>query len=142
MGFFLNGYARVVETQSAPVIVYVDEGWKVTSLASVESEVKRAVAATAWNEQRALYYIAFAWKDGEIPMVDLWRFIDNPVDSISGPLAEVVILRDGKETHDLGVASGQTLLVLGLEEQHRRAMRETRRYLSERPVIPSDVVSD
>jgi hypothetical protein len=127
MGFFLNGYPRVVEAQSAPVIVYVDEGWKIEHLTSVESEIKRAVAATAWNGQQALYYIAFAWKDGETPMVDLWRFIDNPIDSISGPLAEVVILRDGKETRDLGVASGQTLLVLGLEEQHRRAVSDTKR---------------
>ena len=142
MGFFLNRYPRIVESSSGPAIVYVDEGWKADQLDSVKSEIQRALEATDWSKQEAMYYIAFVWRDGEIPMVDLWRFLDNPVDKISGPLAEVVVLRDGKSTNDLGVASGQTLLVLGIEEQHRRAFGELRKYLSERPVLPAEVVCD
>ncbi len=72
-------------------------------------------------------------------MVDVWQFAENPVDDISGPLVEVQVLRDGELTQERGVASGNTLIVLGLEELHRRMSDSSEEYLINRPSLPKEL---
>lgn len=76
------------------------------------------------------YGITFLWSlDGE-KMVDFWKFNANYVDDRSGPLADVRIYRESKSTTDLGTASGNTLLVLGIEEKLRRKYKTIVDYLN------------
>jgi len=144
MAFFTEHYPRLVETPSAPVIVYADEGWGQAKLNSVELEVRRAVEATVeaanWRVQDVEFLIAFAWRNGDLPMIDLWRFGKNPDDDSSGPLVEARILRDGKITEELGIGSGNTILVLGLEESHRRSTGNLTQFFKERPPLPRHLV--
>ena len=72
-------------------------------------------------------------------MVDLWCFTKNPVDDISGPLVEAQVIRAGEPTLEQGIASGNTLIVLGLEEQQRRASKNLVDYLRSRPQLPADI---
>lgn len=64
----------------------------------------------------AEYIISFIWSFEKDKMVDMWKFNSNHVDDRSGPLSEVKIFQNGKECTNLGMASGNTLLVLGLKK--------------------------
>lgn len=133
--FFDSGYPRLLTLNVGPVIVYVDEGWGASVLSGVEAAVTDAASAAHWS-QTPDYLIAFCWRDSHTPMVDLWCFSKNPVDDISGPIVEAQVLRAGEPTLERGIASGNTLIVLGLEEQRRRATTGLPDYLRSRPLLP------
>ena len=54
---------------------------------------------------------------------------NNHVDDYSGPLGEVRVFRNGELSNNLGMASGNTLLVLGYEEKLRRQSKDLKGYL-------------
>lgn len=139
MAFYLTGYPRTIRTSAGTVVLYVDEGWGAAKLSEVEGAVHLALASHLPHNLAILYFIAFCWRDSGAPMIDLWTCMKNPVDDISGPLVEVQVMRDGKPTADRGVASGNTLVILGIEEQHRRACTNIDEYLALRPSIPSEL---
>jgi hypothetical protein len=138
MAFFVSGYPRLLRLDASPVIIYVDEGWGAALLSEVEGTVAAAVGSARWA-QVPIYLVAFCWRDGTTPMVDLWCFSKNPVDDISGPLVEAQVIRAGQATLERGIASGNTLMVLGLEEQQRRATKSIADYLSSRPALPAEI---
>ncbi len=84
------------------------------------------------------YGIVFIWNfDGE-KMLDFWKFNTNYVDDRSGPLANVRIYKNFERADELEVASGNTLLVLGIEEKLRRKSKDLPSYLKgPAPKLPS-----
>ncbi|MEK9129929.1 MAG: hypothetical protein AAB526_00810, partial [Patescibacteria group bacterium] len=48
----------------------------------------------------------------------------------SGPLGDVRVYREGKLCNKLGLASGNTLIVLGYEERLRRQSKDLKSYLN------------
>ena len=88
------------------------------------------------------YIIAFIWSlDGE-KMIDIWKFNDNHVDDRSGPLSDGRVYREGKLCTDMGLASGNTLLVLGHEEKLRRQSKNLKSYLTGPvPKLPLEIVN-
>jgi len=80
------------------------------------------------------------WSFDKDKMIDMWKFSDNEVDDRSGPLAEARVYRNGKRCNKLGLASGNTLLVLGYEEKLRRQSKSTKHYLKgQPPVLPLEI---
>ncbi len=61
------------------------------------------------------------------------------MDELSGPLADMGVYQDGKKIATMGVASGNTLAVLGIEELHRRQCKSLNEYLLKRPEIPKEL---
>lgn len=141
MAFLISeGQERCLLIGEHRVIYYIDEGWGDPTPLLIQSVLQEALRGAAWTEGVELYVVAFLWRDGLAPMVDLWRFTENPVDKVSGPLADVRIMRKGKIATEVGVASGNTLLVLGLEETHRRRCRTLEEYLSRVLKLPEELV--
>ena len=62
-------------------------------------------------------------------MVDMWKFQYNSVDDRSGPLSEVRVYKSGIRCDSIGLASGNTLFVLGHEEKLRRQAKNLEKYL-------------
>lgn len=90
----------------------------------------------------AAYVICFIWSYNGEKMVDVWRFNENPVDDRSGPLSSVRVYREGRATDELGISSGNTLLVLGLEERLRRQSKSLQEYLEGNPPeLPLDILN-
>ncbi len=88
----------------------------------------------------ASYIIAFLWSFEGKKMTDIWKFDSNFVDDKSGPLSEARIYRNGVDCTDLGLASGNTLLILGYEEKLRRQAVGLSEYLSGPiPNIPLEI---
>ncbi len=121
---------------SCQVIPYVDESWDRLDQAEIDLQLSSALQVSGWASEDSLYFIGFCWKSGDRPYIDLWRFKANPVDDHSGPLADMVVCQSGKCVQNMGVASGNTLAVLGLEELHRRDCGSLEKYLLLRPELP------
>jgi len=79
------------------------------------------------------YLIIFIWNYEGNKMMDVWKMNSNHVDDRSGPLGEVKIYKNGKECDNLGIASGNTLLVLGYEEKLRRQAADLESYFNGPP---------
>jgi hypothetical protein len=91
---------------------------------------------------KAHYVIGCIWNYQGDKMVDLWRFNSNFVDDRSGPLSEAKVFRNQRECADLGLASGNTLLVLGMEEKLRRQAPSLKDYLGgEPPHLPLEILN-
>lgn len=78
----------------------------------------------------ATYCVGFIWNFESSKMIDLWKFSFNHVDDYSGPLSEVKVFKNGKPVDNLGMASGNTFLVLGYEEKLRRQSKDLKDYLA------------
>ena len=88
------------------------------------------------------YLIGFIWSYKGDKMLDLWKFNNNHVDDRSGPLGDVRVYRNGKVCTDLGLASGNTLLVLGYEEKLRRQSSSLSDYLKGPvPKLPLEIMN-
>ncbi len=88
------------------------------------------------------YIIGFIWSYNGEKMIDVWKFNNNHVDDRSGPLGNVRVYREGKICTDLGLASGNTLLVLGYEEKLRRQSKNLKSYLSGPvPKLPLEIMN-
>ncbi|MDH4468483.1 MAG: hypothetical protein QE271_10515 [Bacteriovoracaceae bacterium] len=136
---FISKFKPIVrEYGSCKVIAYVDEGWKNLEEAEINLQILSALSGSGWELKESLYFIAFCWKSNGLPYVDLWRFKLNPVDDHSGPLADMVVFQSTKQVTEMGVASGNTLVVLGLEELHRRKCSSLENYFIQRPELPSE----
>jgi len=140
MAFYLSNYPRLIQHRGTPVITYVIESWLVEELDSVESFVQETLERNAVVSKDCLYGIAFPWKLRDRRMLDLWVFTKNHVHDSSGPLARIHIFSEFEPEKALEIASGSTLLVLGVEEQHRRESKDLALYLQIRPTLPDDLV--
>lgn len=90
----------------------------------------------------ATYIIAFIWSLNGEKMIDMWKFNDNNVDDRSGPLGDVRVYRERKLCDKLGLASGNTLLVLGYEEKLRRQSKDLKSYLKGPvPKLPLEIMN-
>ncbi|MBP9691557.1 hypothetical protein KBD81_05770 [Candidatus Woesebacteria bacterium] len=90
----------------------------------------------------ASYIICFIWAMEGKKMVDVWKFVDNYVDDRSGPLGDVRVYKEGTISTDAGLASGNTLLVLGYEEKLRRQSKDLKDYLGGPiPRLPLEIMN-
>lgn len=122
------------------IVVYVDEGWGSPSESEIDAQTKSALLASGWSDSKPLYFIAFCWRSDGKPYVDLWKFSSNPVDDLSGPLADMGVFCEGNKIETMGVASGNTLVVLGLEDLQRRSQPTIESYLKSRPKLPEGLI--
>ena len=124
---------KVASEFSVPVILYRDESAESFHLECLSHAVSQIRAD-------ADYVICFVWEDEGDPMIDCWEFWQTNTWG-SGPLSSVRVYRGKKATHDIGVASGNTLIVLGLEEQARRESSSLQEYLAGvRPALPASLM--
>ncbi len=124
------------------VICYIDtppdsEAAAFENIAAEEHLSDVFATSEALARRRIDYAIAFLWRHDSFQMVDLWVFSETNTWG-SGPLADVFVFKDTEPTLDLGVSSGNVLIVLGREEEYRRQARTLDEYLNgERPDLPS-----
>lgn len=116
------------------IIVYPDrdaaESYKGFSLQDLKTHITNLIEQDANFFTDMTYAITFIWNYESKKMLDFWKFNGNFVDDRSGPLADVRVYKDHKVTKDLGTASGNTLMVLGIEEQLRRRSEDLAAYLN------------
>ncbi|MEW5805675.1 MAG: hypothetical protein AB1721_03075 [Patescibacteria group bacterium] len=82
------------------------------------------------------YHILFVWNLDGHRMTDIWiHNINNWSDS--GPLLECITFRDLEICSDAGIASGDSIIVLGREEELRREIGDIQEYIDRKKHIPA-----
>lgn len=86
--------------------------------------------------QKGSYHILFVWNLEKHRMTDVWVY-DMKNWSDSGPLLECHTFRDLEVTDDAGIASGDSVIVLGREEELRRKVGELKQYVDRAKHLPT-----
>jgi hypothetical protein len=82
------------------------------------------------------YHILFVWNLNKERMTDVWiHEMENWSDS--GPLISCKTFRGYKECSDAGIASGDSIIVLGREEELRRNSTDIESYVNRFDNIPN-----
>ena len=82
------------------------------------------------------YHILFVWNLQGNRMTDMWiHNMKNWSDS-SGPLMECITFRNLEVCDDAGIASGDSIIALGREEELRRQINNIREYVDRKKHIP------
>jgi hypothetical protein len=66
--------------------------------------------------------LAYVWNEGETPCCDIWKITRNDISDDSGFLYDARIYENMTQTTDLGVASGNSSIVLAAEEMLLRQL--------------------
>lgn len=127
------------------IIVWPDldakESFKAFTEESLGEYIKNIINSDAYYKD-ATYIICFIWSMDGDKMIDIWKFNDNHVDDRSGPLSDARVYREGKLCDNLGLASGNTLMVLGYEERLRRQSKDLKSYLNGPvPKLPLEIMN-
>ena len=127
------------------IIVWPDidakESYKALTEKQLGEYIKNIVSSDKYYNDAA-YIIAFIWSMKGEKMIDIWKFNDNHVDNRSGPLGDVRVYREGKLCDNMGLASGNTLIVLGYEERLRRQSKDLKSYLNGPvPKLPLEIMN-
>lgn len=132
--------------QDMQIIIWPDadakESYKDIDSKSLEKYILKIIESDAEYYADATYIVCFIWSYNVEKMVDVWKFNQNHVDDRSGPLGDVRVYKQGKVCADLGLASGNTLLVLGYEEKLRRQSKDLKGYLDGPvPELPLEIMN-
>jgi hypothetical protein len=127
------------------IIVWPDVGAKQSyrdfSEKKLGEYIKNIISSDKYYSD-STYIIAFIWSLDGRKMIDIWKFNNNHVDDRSGPLGDVRVYKEGKLCNDQGLASGNTLMVLGYEEKLRRQSVDLKGYLKgPSPKLPLEIMN-
>lgn len=94
--------------------------------------------------RKGAYHVLFVWSLEGSRMTGVWiHSMENWSDS--GPLLECVAFRDLEVCHDAGIASGDSVICLGREEELRRTVDSLEGYVDRekyQPKFPSGLQPD
>lgn len=102
---------------------------------SIQLHVNKLYEKNRDKLSKGNYHILFVWNLDKHRMTDVWIF-DMKNWSDSGPLVECIIFRDLEVSSDAGIASGDSLIVLGREEELRRKVGNLEEYIDRSRRVP------
>jgi hypothetical protein len=146
--------------QLVPAILYIENGVE-QILHNSRNEVKKHLEDIYKGnifQSTTDYTVNFLWEHDDKIVTDVWSMYQLGIWS-SGPLSDVQIFQGKEKISNVGIASGNTLRVLGLEEEHRisiyklsdflikknsenNILKPHELYLELRPDLPADLDLD
>jgi len=123
-----------------PLIIYpVKDENPLYDVFEDKAEIKEHLK-NLYNKQKSVlnkgeYHILFVWNLESERMTDVWMHsMKNWSDS--GPLIECLTFRSLEICHDAGIASGDSIIALGREEELRRKSKSLEEYVDRSEHIP------
>ena len=83
------------------------------------------------------YHILFVWNMEGNRMTDVWIHNINKLSNTSGPLLDCITFNNLKRCTDAGIASGDSILTLGREEELRRTVKSLKDYIDRKKHVPN-----
>lgn len=125
-----------------PLIVYpvkdenpLDEIFDLSDRNSIQEHLDELYKKHQKILTKGNYHILFVWNLEGKRMTDCWIH-DMKNWSDSGPLIECLTFRESERCADAGIASGDSLIVLGREEELRRKVKNLIEYTDREKHIP------
>lgn len=119
------------EFYNIPAIVYpandadhhLDSAYVPPNMSGVTDHLVQLYRTNLTRLELGSYHIVFAWALSGVAMTDVWiHDLENPSITASGPLVNCEIFSGIDPSQDVGVASGDTLIVLGREAELQRRL--------------------
>ena len=111
------------EFMGIPMVLYpakddgdITQAFDRKDVGCIERYVKHALEANLERLTDADMLICYAWNDGSVPMVDPWKVKRNKLSDDSGFLYDAFTLKDTAVVTDMGISSGNSLIVFTAEE--------------------------
>ncbi|MBI2790620.1 MAG: hypothetical protein HYX61_01565 [Gammaproteobacteria bacterium] len=110
------------------------------------THIEALYAKHAKSLHKGTYHILFVWNLDGKRMTDIWvHNMNNVIEANSGPLLDSYVFKDLESSKDAGIASGDSIIVLGREEELRRKLKNTdiKEYVNREkhmPDFPKDMV--
>lgn len=128
-----------IKVNNIPLIVYpVKDENPLEEIFANKKEIKEHIEKlyeANKSIQKGDYHILFVWNLEKEGMTDVWVH-DMKNWSDSGPLLSCLTFRGLKECYDAGIASGDSIIVLGREEELRRKINSLKEYLDRTKYTP------
>lgn len=112
-----------------PVILYpakddglLEKAFSRLTKGSLESYVNQIIDTDTDYYKGSDLIIAYIWNQEEIPYVDIWKVNRNSISDDSGLLYDVRVYSGNSRVTDMGIASGNSLIVLTAEEMLLRKL--------------------
>lgn len=127
------------EYKNIPLIIYpVKDECPLTVVFNNADEIKQHIESLYdLNPQliKRSYHILFVWNLENKRMTDVWIHYANTF-SDSGPLLECHTFKDLEKCNDAGIASGDSVIALGREEELRRELNDLKEYVDRNKCQP------
>lgn len=126
--------------ENVPIIIYPakDEN-SLKNIIKTEDDIKLQLNKLYSKYKELIkgsYHIIFIWNLENKLMFDVWiHDIENFTDS--GPIIECLTFRSFERSYDVGMASGDGLIVLGREEELRRTCNSLDAYINRIVLMPN-----
>lgn len=106
--------------------------------AAIKAHLDALYTAQSDSLERGLYHIVFVWNRHGQLMTDVWVYQRNMIDSIGGETAiEVCLTFQGTTPYaPAGIASENTLVTMGREQEHRWKFDAFEEYLDRNKSLP------
>jgi|GEM_PF-995198 len=112
-----------------PVVVYpakddgkLERAFSRTQPGAIERYTASLLKADAAYFKDAGMVLAYAWNQGDTPCCDVWKVMRNDISDDSGFLYDARVYQGGSVTSELGVASGNSSIVITAEEMLLREL--------------------
>ncbi len=129
--------------ESLPLIVYpvkdenlLNDVFNPKDHQSIQKHLHQLYQKHSSDLKQGNYHIIFVWNLDGHRMTDVW-ICDMNNWSKSGPLLQCFTFRDLETCDDAGIASGDSVIVLGREEELRRSISNIREYVNRDKYIPT-----
>jgi hypothetical protein len=129
-----------------PLIIYpvrdenpLQEVFDKSDLESINNHLKNLYKKFKNKLSQGSYHIIFVWNLESQRMTDVWIYDMKDWSGNSGPILECLTFRELEECNNAGIASGDSIIALGREEELRRISRDLEEYLDrskEQPEFP------
>ena len=129
--------------KNIPLIIYpvkdenpLEEVFDVNDVTSIQQHLNELYEHHDSQLNKGRYHVVFVWNLDGHRMTDVW--IHNLMDwsGESGPILECITFRDLETCNDAGIASGDSIIALGREEELRRQLNDFEKYIDRANYIP------
>jgi hypothetical protein len=129
-----------IEINNIPIIIYpVKDENPLNEIFNNEEEIIKHIEELYQKNpilEKGEYHILFVWNLEKERMTDIWIYeMENWSDS--GPLLSCETFRGYSKCSDAGIASGDSIIVLGREEELRRTSNNLESYTDRSKILPS-----
>lgn len=119
--------------KSVPVVMYpakddgvLENAFSRLEVGAIETYVNSIIESDLAYHKDAGIVLAYVWNQGTVPYCDVWKITRNTISDDSGFLYDVRVYEDTKMITTMGVASGNSSIVLAAEEILLRDLMFTR----------------
>lgn len=95
---------------------YIEKAFDRNKKGAIEEYLQECALKFKDEFEKADLVLAYAWNDGKDRIVDAWFLTKNRISDDSGFLYDIMTIKEGEVVRDMGIGSGNSSIVVTVEE--------------------------